>query len=72
MVAASGLIWFREDESQVFLTSFMRPTPPGYKTPRAYFRHIDRYLKNGFSESIVHMIKYANFQLYMVHPDGVI
>ena len=33
---------------------------------------IDRYLKNGFSESIVHMIKYANFQLYSVHPDGVI
>ena len=35
-------------------------------------RHIDRYLKNDVSRSIVHMIKYANVQLYRVHPDGVI
>ena len=35
-------------------------------------RHIDRYLKNGVTKSIVHVIKHANFQLYRVHPDGVI
>ena len=29
-------------------------------------------LKNGVSKSIVHMIKYADFQLYRVHHDGVI
>ena len=34
--------------------------------------HIDRYLKNDVSKSIVHAIKHANFQLYTVHPDGVI
>ena len=38
---------------------------------RAYM-HIDRYLKNSVSKSIAHMIKYANFQLYRVHPNGVI
>ena len=27
---------------------------------------------NGVSKSIVHVIKQANFQLYRVHPDGVI
>ena len=27
-------------------------------------RHIDRYLKNGVSKIIVHVIKHANFQLY--------
>ena len=27
---------------------------------------------NSFSKSIAHVIKYANFQLYRVHPDGVI
>ena len=32
--------------------------------------HIDRYLKNGVSKSIVH--KYVNFQLYRVHPGGAI
>ena len=42
-----------------------------YLNLRAH-RHIDRYLKNGVSKSIVHMIKHANFQLYRVHPDGVI
>ena len=31
-----------------------------------------RYLKNGVSKSIVHMIKCANFQLYSVQPDRVI
>ena len=35
-------------------------------------RHIDRYLKNGFSKSIVHVIKHANFQLFRVQADGVI
>ena len=35
-------------------------------------RHINRYLKNGVSKSIVQMIKYANFQLYTLYPDGVI
>ena len=28
--------------------------------------------KNDVSESIAHVIKHANFQLYRVHPDGVI
>ena len=28
--------------------------------------------KNGVSKGIVHVIKHANFQLHMVHPDGVI
>ena len=28
--------------------------------------------KNGVSKSIVHIIKYANFQLDRVHPEGVI
>ena len=40
--------------------SFMFETLPG-----------DRYLKNGVSKSIIHMIKYANFQLYRVHPTNV-
>ena len=31
-----------------------------------------RCLKNGTSKSIVHVIKHANFELYGVHPDGVI
>ena len=35
-------------------------------------RHIDRYLENGVSKSIVRMIKYANFQLYRVHLNGFI
>ena len=30
-------------------------------------RHIDRYLKNGVLESIVNVIKHANFQLHRVH-----
>ena len=34
-------------------------------------RHMDRYLKNGFSKSFVHVIKRANFQLYRVHFGGV-
>ena len=33
---------------------------------------VDRHLKNSVSKSIVHVIKHANFQLYRVHPDGVI
>ena len=33
-------------------------------------RHIDRYLKNGVSKSIVHVIKHANVQLHKVQPDG--
>ena len=33
-------------------------------------RHIDRYLKNGVSKSIVHVTKDINFQLYRVHPAG--
>ena len=37
-----------------------------------FLRHIDRYLKNGVSKSIFHVIRHANFQLYRVHPDGVI
>ena len=32
----------------------------------------DRYLENGLSKGIVHVIKHANFQLHRVHPDGVI
>ena len=39
---------------------------------KLYSRHTDRYLKNGISKSIVQVIKYANFQLYTVHPDAVI
>ena len=35
-------------------------------------RHIDTYLKNSVSKSIVLVIKHAKFQLYRVHPDGVI
>ena len=35
-------------------------------------RHIDRYLKNGVFKRIVHVIKYTDFQLYRVQPDGVI
>ena len=31
-------------------------------------RHIDRYLKNGISKSIVLVVRHANFQLYKVHP----
>ena len=34
--------------------------------------HIDRYLKNNFPESIVHMIKHSNFQLYRAYPEEVI
>ena len=30
-------------------------------------KHIDRYLKNGISKSIVHVIRHANFQLYRVY-----
>ena len=37
-----------------------------------YQRHIDRYLKNGVSKSIVHVIKHVSFQLYMAHPYEVI
>ena len=35
-------------------------------------RHIDKYLENGVSISLVYMIKLANFQLYTQHPDGFI
>ena len=31
-----------------------------------------RYLKNGVSKIVVHAIKHVNFQLYMVHLEGVI
>ena len=34
--------------------------------------HINRYLKNGVSESIINVIKHVNIQLYRAHPDGVI
>ena len=34
--------------------------------------HIDRYLKDGLSKSIIRVIKHANFQLYRLHPDKVI
>ena len=34
--------------------------------------YIDRCLKNGVLKSIVHVIKDANFQLYRLHPDGVV
>ena len=37
-----------------------------------YEKHIDRYLKNGVSEGIVHVIKHVDSQLYRVHPDGAI
>ena len=37
-----------------------------------YFIILKKCLKNGISESIVHVIKHANFQLYRVRPDGVI
>ena len=42
--------------------------------PLLYFpeKHIDRYIKNDVSESIVRVIKHANFQLYTVQPDRVI
>ena len=30
------------------------------------------YLRNDVLKSIVHVIKHANFQLYSVHPDGVV
>ena len=36
------------------------------------YRHMDRYLKNVVSNSIVHVIKNVNFQVYRVHPDGFI
>ena len=35
-------------------------------------RHINRYLKNGVSSSIVHEIKHVDFQLYRAHPERVI
>ena len=35
-------------------------------------RHINRYLKNGVSNSIVHEIKHVDFQLYRAHPERVI
>ena len=44
----------------------------GLKSVIIHQRHIGRYLKNGVLRSIAHVIKYANFQLYRVHPDGVI
>ena len=34
--------------------------------------HIDRYLKNVVSESVINVIKHVNIQLYRAHPDGVI
>ena len=39
---------------------------------KVILKAIDRYLKSGVLKSIVHVIKYADFQLYRVHPDGVI
>ena len=41
------------------------------KSPANGYKDIDRYLKNGVSKTIVHVIKHVNFQLYRVHPDGV-
>ena len=35
-------------------------------------RHIDRYLKNGASKSIAHIIRHANITLYKVHVYGFI
>ena len=37
-----------------------------------FYRHIDRYLKNGVLKSIVLVIKHAKFQLYSAQSDGVI
>ena len=34
--------------------------------------HIDRYLKNGVSKYIAHVIKHVNFKLYRANPEGVI
>ena len=34
--------------------------------------YIDRYLKNGVSKSIFHVIKHVDFRVYRAHPDGVI
>ena len=34
--------------------------------------HIDIYLKTDVLKSIAHVKKHAAFQLYSVHPDGVI
>ena len=42
------------------------------KSPANGYKDIDRYLKNGVSKTIVHVTKHVNFQLYRVHPDGVI
>ena len=35
-------------------------------------RRCDRYLKNGESNNIAHVIKHANFQLYRAYPARVI
>ena len=35
------------------------------------FFHVS-IVKNGVLKSIVYVIKHVNFQLYRVHPDGVI
>ena len=37
-----------------------------------HYRHSDIYLKIRVLKTIIHVIKDANFQLYRVHPDGVI
>ena len=33
--------------------------------------HNYKYLKNGVSKSVVHVVKHANFPLYRIYPDGV-
>ena len=54
----------------IFLLKYLKITASyfAYHT----YRHIDRYLKNGVSKSIAHVIYHTNFQLYRVHPDGVL
>ena len=57
-----------EDIKQNVLLSFYLGSSWRHKLQR----HIGRYIKNGISKNIVHVMKHVNFQLYRAHPDGVI
>ena len=37
-----------------------------------YIKGTSRYLKNGVSKTIAHVMKHANFQFHRVHLDRVI
>ena len=65
----NNFVSYRFSQNDVLLKAFNQFL---LKFSQKYFKGTLTDLKNGVSKSIVHVIKHTNFQLYRVHPDGVI